>query len=298
MAAHDGYRLREHGFWREPPAGGSRTLQANGLYLHAIVAGEGAPQLVMLHGLGGSWDNWWPVIKPLSGRRRCLVPDLPGFGRSPKPDAPYSVAWYAETVRDMLARAGALPAVLAGNSLGAHIALELARTYPHDVLALILAAPAGAHHSPRTAKLALLSVFGLLGRGRLAARFGPAVLPWFVRRLFHECGPECQETVAFYQHYLRSPEYPLFARAGFRAARSHLASGLAGRLREISQPALVVAGRHDPVVSLSEAEAMARGLPQGRLVVFEDCGHVPQVEQPERFVAEVEGFLAEVGAPA
>jgi pimeloyl-ACP methyl ester carboxylesterase len=43
---------------------------------------------------------------------------------------------------------------------------------------------------------------------------------------------------------------------------------------------------------------MARGLPRGRLVVFEDCGHVPQLEQPERFVEEVEGFLAEVGAPA
>jgi pimeloyl-ACP methyl ester carboxylesterase len=245
----------------------------------------------MVHGLGGSWDDWRPVTRPLSRRRLCLVPDLPGFGRSPKPEAPYTVGWLAEVLRDLLRGSGALPAVLCGNSLGGHICLEYARRWPQDVLALVLSAPAGGPQSPSAINLALLNVVRCLGRGRLARRFGPTVLPWFIRRLFYRCGPECREKMAFYQHYLHSPEYPLFLRAGVRAAASHLRGSLLPRLGGIDVPALVIAGRHDPVIPLAEVRGLSRGLPHSELVVFEACGHLPQVEQPERFVAEVERFL-------
>lgn len=285
------YRLEDHGFYRPPPVGESRRLQALGLHLHCVVAGEGAPPLVMVHGLGGSWDDWRPVIEPLSRQRLCLVPDLPGFGRSPKPEAPYSVGWLAEVLRDLLRGSGALPAVLCGNSLGGHICLEYARRWPQDVLALVLSAPAGGHQSPSAINLALLNVVRCLGRGRLARRFGPTVLPWFIRRLFYRCGPECREKIAFYQHYLHSPEYPLFIRAATRAAASHLGYSLLPRLGEIDAPTLVIAGRHDPVIPLAEVRGLSRRLPHSELVVFEACGHLPQVEEPERFVAEVERFL-------
>jgi 4,5:9,10-diseco-3-hydroxy-5,9,17-trioxoandrosta-1(10),2-diene-4-oate hydrolase len=270
--------------------GESRRLPALGLHLHCVEAGQGDP-LVMVHGLGGSWDNWLPVLAPLSGRHRCLVPDLPGFGRSIKPEAPYSVGWFAEVLRDLLRGAGALPAVLAGNSLGGHICLEFARRWPADVRALILSAPGGAHAGARPLQLALLNLFAFLGRGPLTRALGPFVLPYFIRRLFHQCGPECREEIYFYRRYLRSPEYALFWRAGVRAARSHLASSLRGHLGEIDTPALIIAGRHDVVIPLAEVREMARRLPRSELVVFEECGHVPQVEWPERFVEEVERFL-------
>jgi pimeloyl-ACP methyl ester carboxylesterase len=247
--------------------------------------------LVMVHGLGGSWDNWLPVLAPISRRRRCLVPDLPGFGLSPKPDAPYTVAWMARVLRDMLARAGALPAVLAGNSLGGHICLEYALRWPAEVRALILSAPAGAHAGATPYQRALLTLTRLLGRGPLARLAGPAVLPWFIRRLFFECNDECREEVDYWRHYLGSPEYPLQLRAAVRAAESVLASSLRGRLSEIAAPALIIAGRHDLVIPLAQVEEMARRLPRAELVVLEKCGHVPQVEQPERFVEEVERFL-------
>jgi pimeloyl-ACP methyl ester carboxylesterase len=287
------YRIREHGFWRRPPAGESRSLLSGGLYLHCVVAGPaGQKPLVMVHGLGGSWDNWLPVLGPLSRRHRCLVPDLPGFGRSPKPEAPYSVSWFAEVLRGMLQGAGELPAVLAGNSLGGHICLEYALRWPDEVSALILSAPAGGHAFVSPTNRLLLGLFQLFGRGPLLRLAGPAVLPHFVRRLFYHCGPDCRANIDFYCRYLCSPEYPLFRRAALRAARSHLAGSLRGRLGEISLPTLICAGRHDVVIPLEEIEEMARKIPRCELIVLEECGHLPQVERPERFVAEVERFLA------
>lgn len=291
MAAASPYRLHEHGFWRSPPAGESRMLAALGLHLHCVVAGQGEPPLVLLHGLGGSWDNWLPVIAPLSERRRLYAPDLPGCGRSPKPQAPYSVAWLAAVARDLLGREGALPAVLCGNSLGGHIALEYALRWPREVSALVLSAPAGGHRFPSLKASAMLTAARLLGRGRLAATLGPRVAPWFIRRLFHRCGPECQEQAAFYQHYFRSPDCPLFLRAATRAASSHLRGGLLSRAHQLRMPALIIAGRFDAAIPLAQVEGLARRIPRCRLAVFE-CGHAPQLEEPGRFVAEVEGFLA------
>ncbi|MFH0809947.1 MAG: alpha/beta hydrolase [Pseudomonadota bacterium] len=279
------------GFRRTPPVGTSRRFfLAQGLYLHCVEAGEGEP-LVMVHGLGGSWDNWLPIIPSLSRRYRCLVPDLPGFGLSPKPDAPYTVAWFAEVLRDMLRGAGALPAVLAGNSLGGHICLEYALRWPQEVKALVLSAPAGTYRAVPPRNRMLLGLFQFFGLTPLARRFGPFFARFFVERLFYRCGPECRDKIDFYGRYLADPEYPLFWRAACRAARDHLRRSLHDRLCHIDQATLIVAGRHDPVIPLPELTEAARLIPRARLTVFEECAHLPQVEWPERFAAEVEGFL-------
>ena len=94
-----------------------RDVTVDGIRLHVREAGEG-PALVMLHGLGANGANWDATAAAFADRWRVIVPDLPGHGRSAKPDAPYTVDFFAGIVRSLeqarltiLERCGHVPMV-------------------------------------------------------------------------------------------------------------------------------------------------------------------------------------------
>jgi len=285
--------FKGRGFFREPPAGESRTVLAGGLYLHVIEAGPPeptGPPLVLVHGLGAAWDSWYGVLPLLARRHRVIVPDLPGFGRSPKPDVSYSISWQANVLRELLQAMDARGAVLVGNSMGGHVCLEYALSNPGETKNLILAAPSGGQRPLAWKKWLLL---GLLGNRLGMMLAGPDVIAWAIRRMFHRCVPECRELMDFYRDYLQTSDRLLIERSFVRGARGVLADPLRKRLGRVREPVLVIQGRQDVVISLAECQDVARRLPKGRLVIFDECGHAPQIEWPERFAEEVEGFLRE-----
>src|SRR5262245_7544976 len=98
------------------------------------------PPLLFLHALGASGRYWQGGLGALPDRNRCLMPDLLGFGRSPKPDIDYTVDDHLAALREMLSRLGVVdrPLVILGHSLGAILAAEYAARYPNDVAGLIL----------------------------------------------------------------------------------------------------------------------------------------------------------------
>lgn len=109
--------------------------------LHAIRVGDPtARRLVFLHGITGSRRYWQRRVAPLARRYRLLIPDLLGFGLSPKPLVDYTIPRYSMSVRKFLEKAGATktPHVIVGHSLGALIAIQYAIDHPDDVDALIL----------------------------------------------------------------------------------------------------------------------------------------------------------------
>src|SRR5205823_851228 len=83
------------------------------------------------------------AVRQVRGPSRCQVPDLPGHGQSAKPDAPYTIDFYAGVIRSLGRELGVREAVVMGNSLGGQIAIELGLSYPTWTRALVLAAPAG-----------------------------------------------------------------------------------------------------------------------------------------------------------
>src|SRR2546427_8478977 len=117
-----------------PPLGLARTqgrfVAVEGLRVFAITLGQG-PDVVLLHGTPASTYSWRKVLEPLAARHRVHAIDLPGYGFSDKPaDAPYDAAWFARVVAGYLDAAGVARAVLAGNSMGGHVATETAILYP------------------------------------------------------------------------------------------------------------------------------------------------------------------------
>lgn len=282
----------------------SRTASVRGLTLHYMIGGRGMP-LVLVHGLGSSASLEWRFnLEALAAEFRVLAPDLPGFGASDKPALAYTIAFFVETLKDFVAAQGLDRLAIMGASYGGRIALGLALELPGVVERLVLVDALGVGRPRRDPAYALLQVQGigelmLGGAERVLARFRPAVVRrfwgWYLRRPRSMARILTDSRIADQRRMLASPDYRAAYLATLRAVTSlrRLRDGvmLDDRLHEVSIPTLLVWGRHDHIFPAREAEAARPKFSDARLVVFEDCGHTPQLEDPDRFNRVVLDFL-------
>jgi len=144
-----------------------RELEWRGTPLRYAVAGAG-PALVLVHGLGGTIENWLALAPPLAAGHRVLVPDLPGHGRSaPLPEA-RDLDALAEAVLATVDAEHVRGAVWIGHSLGGAVALRAAALSPDAVRGIVLAAAAGIGSTSRAAEVTL-AVLGAAKPGRWIA---------------------------------------------------------------------------------------------------------------------------------
>jgi len=265
----------------------TRDIVVDGIRLHVAEAGEG-PALVLLHGLSATHANWEHTIPAFAGRWRVIAPDLPGHGQSAKPDAPYTIDFYAGVIRSLGRELGLGEAVVVGNSLGGQIAIELALAYPAWTRALVLAAPAGGFGPLRTLGWAL------------GAATRPGVLrltlPRTLDRCFHDrAQPALEMRRRILAERLVAADFPHFARAVSRSIAGALA-GSGQPLHRLTQPTLLVWGRDDRVLPLWGSRWVLRAVPHARFVPLERCGHLPMLERPHEFNRLVTEFLRAVEA--
>lgn len=275
------------------PESTAETVHVNGVSLFTRTIGAG-PQVVVLHGgPGAHHDYLLPQFDLLARSRRLRYYDQRGGGRSPVArDVP--VGW-REQVADLhalIAHWEAAPATLLGYSWGALLALLYTERHPDQVGRLALVSPAAATaagradferrfaeraNDPRIAEeRRRLAGSGLRQRDAAAHRrrvFELAVAPYF-----HD--PERAHDLT---------PFRVTGRTQDEVWRSLGDYDLTPGLARLSVPALVAHGRHDPI-PLQSAEDTARRL-RARLVVFEQSGHVPYVEETDRFVAALDQFL-------
>jgi pimeloyl-ACP methyl ester carboxylesterase len=265
-----------------------RDVHVDGIRIHLAEAGEG-PALVLLHGVAATHVNWEHTIAGFSDRWRVIAPDLPGHGASAKPNAPYTVDFYAGLIRSLGRELGVREAVVAGNSLGGQIAIELGATYPRWTRALVLAAPAGG--------------FGRTVRA-VWPLFGSVVGPWVLRNtllraldrcFFEASGPAHATRRRILEAQLTAPDFGDFARAVARSVGGAVGGGRDG-LARLQQPTLIVWGRDDRMTPVAGGERLLAAVPHARLVTFERCGHLPMLEQPRRFNEALADFLRQVDA--
>jgi pimeloyl-ACP methyl ester carboxylesterase len=266
----------------------SREIRVDGIPIHLTEAGEG-PALVLLHGLSATHVNWERTIPAFADRWRVVAPDLPGHGRSGKPDAPYTIDFFAGVVRSLGRELGIKEAVVVGNSLGGQIAVELALTYPVWTRALVLVAPAGRFN------VGLRAIAGAVGAAT-TERVLRVTLPRALERCFFD--PTCEAHGMRRQildALIGGDEWGSFARAISRSLAGALAAGRQP-LHLLTQPTLVVWGRDDRIVGFGGSRRLLAGVPHARLVPFDRCGHLPMLEHPERFNTTLAEFLRAVAA--
>lgn len=241
------------------------------------VLGQGPP-LLLLHGFDSSLLEFRRLVPLLAEHHQLLIPDLYGFGFSPRPAAgdyaPSGVLRHLEALLAVAAqRCGAKPLGLIGASMGASVAVELARRCPERIARLLLLAPAGLTGRPMPLP-PLLDALGVRFLGLPGVRRG------LCRSAFADpeagVGPAELEIASL---HLRTPGWAESLR---RFARSGGFAGCGAPLPP--QPLAVLWGRQDRILRAPQKRA-AQALLGDRLQELEACGHLPHIDQPQQVAA-------------
>ena len=258
--------------------------------LHHERHGAGPP-LLLLHGLGGSRHSFDPILAELSADREVIAVDLPGFGETPELVGPATIPAYADAIAAFLREQDLLGVDVVGSSMGARLALELARR--GGLVGKVVAMDPGGFWAPGQKRFFRISVGASAGllkvvkpalpvlmnnpvtRTALLAQF--SARPWALDR----------ETVL--------PELVGFASAP--AVRPALRGLVDGPEQEgapagsVDAPMLIMWGRKDKVTLPSQAKRATELFPDARLQWIEKCGHFPHWDQPAEAVAAIRGHL-------
>jgi len=269
------------------------TVRVDGRRVNVVDLGEGDEAIVFVHGLGANWQSWLEQLPRFAGGRRVLALDLPGFGHSQMPRGELTITGMGEAVAGVMDARGVDNAVVVGNSMGGFVGIELALVAPEKVVKLVLVSAAALWNEGITARPSVLL-------NRLAR---PYATKFYA---------QWQWQLALKHPRLR---LPALASAGIRHPSAfpldlawELMSGagapgfheavqalydykIRDRMPEIAAPTLVVWGTRDPLVPLWHAFEYEALIPECRVVIFRDTGHVPQLERPARFNQELEEFL-------
>jgi pimeloyl-ACP methyl ester carboxylesterase len=244
--------------------------------IHYLETGEGPP-LVLVHGMGSQAEDWLPLIPGLAKNHlHVYAIDLLGYGRSERPNVDYSIGMEARVLEHLFEALGLVQPDVAGWSLGGWISLRIASEHPERIRRLVLLDSPGMKFelpvspsvlNPQTpaelnAMLAVMSprpphIPEWLGAGIMRDR---KQRNWVVARAL--------DTMRLGQDFLD------------------------GKLARVTLPVLLVWGKQDALIPLSVAEAMRREMPQARLDVFDDCGHLAPAECSDRILPELVRFLS------
>ena len=273
----------------------AHNVEIGGLSICYLAAGEG-PALVLLHGAGDNSLDWRWVIPDLATTHRVYALDLPGSPDSARPAANYSPAFFERFVAGFLDALGIERAVMVGNSLGGLVALCLALSEPTRVTALVLVDSAGLGSAVNPA----FTSVNVLGPFEAAIPFWRTPVGAYQRAwgrtalLFaHSPGSVPREWLTEQCRLARSPGYLEAHVTALRALVGPLGQRevLLDRLPRLEMPTLVVWGARDRVFPESQARNAAARLRKGSLAVIPDCGHMPHVECPDRFLTALGKFL-------
>jgi pimeloyl-ACP methyl ester carboxylesterase len=265
-------------------------IDGRGVNYVDIGSGDGPP-VVLVHGLGGQWQNWLENVPRLAQERRVIALDLPGHGLSEMPQDRITISGYGKLVDALMDQLGLEPAAVVGNSMGGFVASEVAIQFPGRVERLALVSAAGitsANVSRAPAltagRIAAAVTAYTAARHRAIARRPVArhVALAFVAR-----HPSKLKADLVWEGLMKGTGKPGFD----DALRACLEYDFRDRLPEIGCPTLVVWGENDSVLPSRDADEFERLIPNARKLVMEDTGHVSMLERPEAFNRTLLEFL-------
>lgn len=275
-----------------------RHVTVDGVDVAYVDSGGNKPPVVLIHGLSSYHSFWEYQIPHLAERYRVLAIDLPGYGQSGRPDAPYTPPWFAGIVSGWMDAVGIARAPIVAHSMGGQISLTLALEEPEKVEALVLSGPAGFERFTQ-------------GEAKTIKRF------WTESRATYTSETELRATftgVVFNRpdagvERLLEERVRMKGTDAFRGTSVAVARSVAGmvdhpvidRLGEIQTPTLIVYGTDDrmipnPVFHGGRTKAIAdfavRAMPNAELVMLPGAGHTGHHDDPEGFHAAIDPFLA------
>ncbi|HXE44713.1 MAG TPA: alpha/beta fold hydrolase [Conexibacter sp.] len=289
---HDGYGTEIRSAWLDIdwPAH-QRWVEIEGVPANVIELGSGPP-LLLVHGLAGCWQNWLENIPYFARTHRVIAADLPGFGASPMPRERISIPGYARFLDRLCDALSIDAAAVVGNSMGGYIAAELAIASPQRVERLMLVSAAGisAEHLQRDGVMAGARVVAAIGTRTAARRESFARRPGLRRVALQFVVRHPERLTAPLAHELMQGS----GKPGFLPAMEAIVEHrISTRLPQIACPTFVLWGEDDRVIPVRDSQRFGELIPDVRVTVLPDTGHVAMLERPARFNALLEAFLSE-----
>ena len=286
----------------------SGFVEVGNLRVHHTYGGHGSP-VVFIHGLGSSgYMEWRQTLESVAVRHRVLAPDLPGYGRTDKPRARYTVPFFARFVRRYMVERNLRSAALVGASLGGRIALEVALGEPRLVRKLVLVNTLGLGRPNVSAAqfaygLVTLPRVGeaVMNLARDALRWAP---PRMIRRVagrYAGVSTDLEKTMddaylsdlremygadGFHDAYLSTVRSLINPRALFGGQHD-----VTRRLNELKIPVQLIWGADDPLFPIAHASRAQSLMKHARLAIIDGAGHTPQAEKPAEFNRVLHQFL-------
>ncbi len=265
-------------------------LPNSGLSIFCLdTGGVDQPIALLIHGLGDEADTWRHLIGPLSSSRRVIALDLPGFGRSDKPDVACSEDFMLAVLLEFLQVLSIEKALLIGHSLGAALAHRIALEHPSLVSGLVLI-DGSALIRPQGLNLVMI-LFMIPGIGE-----------WMYTRLRKDPLAAYQSLAPYYADLSLLPAIDrdfLYLRVNqrvwsdkqrwayfstlrhFAVALARPSSDLESRLANFHVPTLVIWGEQDRVYASENGVALASIQPDARLVILPGLSHNTHQDDPQ-----------------
>ena len=249
----------------------------DGVKVAVAVYGKGMP-VVVLHGWGSSSASWRSFAKDLSQQGcRVVIPDLPGFGKSPEPPKKWGLPEYAEMVNELLKALDIQHAVFVGHSFGGRVAIEYSSRWQDSMDAIVLCGAAGIYrHGQRKAQMF-----------RVLSRYGNTVLSLPGFSLMKEHSRKAVYAILGTKDYYVASET-------MRAVMSRVIDKpLRKYLKDIKIPALLLWGEKDSVTPLKDANIAHDLIPDSKLLICKGGGHSLQRDNPKFLSSNISIFLNE-----
>jgi len=266
-------------------------------YRRAFVHVGSGPALLLIHGIGNSLEAWASQIEDLSRDYTVIAPDLLGHGRSDKPRADYSVAAYANGMRDLISVLGVDRVTIVGHSLGGGVATQFAYQFPERCERLVLVSAGGVS---RTVHPMLRALTAPLAEEAMACLQLPGARP--VARVLFEllrlAGNDLSRDTADVMLMFDALRDG-FSRKAFRRTLGAVVD-LQGQVVTMldrcyltqGMPTLLVWGKRDAVIPYEHGLLAHAAMPGSQLVTFDEAGHFPHHTDPARFNAVLREFLS------
>jgi pimeloyl-ACP methyl ester carboxylesterase len=270
----------------------------NGISVGYIDEGKGDKAIVMVHGLASNAGFWRYNIAELATKYRVIAVDLPGYGKSDKGAYPYTLTFYADVISGLVKELGLAKVYFDGNSMGGQIGIWLCLRHPEQVEKLILTDPAGIEHFTAGEKDWFRGYFStsiIKKTPEVTIRANLANNLYTFDERFEWMVEERARTV-------KTPEFDDFAYAVVRSVHAMVDEPTDEILARLKTPTLIIFGERDllipnPVLhggtSRSIGELGVKQIPNARLVMIPDAGHISMMDQPAFYNRTVMEFIGQ-----
>lgn len=263
-----------------PYPGPLKTFKYQNHKIIYLDAGSGEP-LVFIHGLTATLESYRFQIPQFKKTNRIIVMDLPGCGRSDKPNIDYTIDYLTDSVAALLKHLKIKSAVITGHSNGGHVAVNMAVKYPDMVKKLVLLGPGGMIKLTQAQVEAIIPTIDLWLNANISATNNR------LKNLVYKWNSHWERAAKIMKRIAMHPDYKLV----LRAAKSNIISALykqttlPNSFKNIRVPVLIILGKHDtllpgPAMSLNEFTGYLKTLFRQPKIQLMECGHMLQMEVP------------------